>query len=166
MGHVEEAKIVELKKQRTSKTRPTGLNTIELLKAASKRFGMGAQETMRCAESLYLSGFTTYPRTESTDFSPNFDFKEVLREHRSHPEWGFFATDLLENGHHRPKKGIDAGDHPPITPVKSATAGMLGHREWTLYNYITRSFLGSISTDATYDSVAVLFEAAGENFKI
>jgi len=29
--------------------RPTGLNTIELLKAASKRFGMGAQETMRIA---------------------------------------------------------------------------------------------------------------------
>ena len=56
---------------------------------------MGAQETMRCAEYLYLNGYTTYPRTESTDFSPNFDFNEVLREQRSHPEWGDFATDLL-----------------------------------------------------------------------
>lgn len=42
MGNIEEAKVVELKKQRTSKVRPTGLNTIELMKAASKRFGMGA----------------------------------------------------------------------------------------------------------------------------
>jgi DNA topoisomerase III len=28
---------------------------------------------------------------------------------------------LLDNGHSKPKKGIDAGDHPPITPVRSAT---------------------------------------------
>lgn len=121
---------------------------------------------MRCAEHLYLEGYTTYPRTESTDFSPNFDFKEILREHRTHPEWGFFAQNLLEKGHNKPKKGIDAGDHPPITPVRSATSSMLGQREWQLYNFITRSFLGSISTDATYDSVAVMFEAAGESFKI
>ena len=99
---------------------------------------MGAQETMRCAEYLYLNGYTTYPRTESTDFSPNFDFNEVLREQRSHPECGDFATDLLERGHNRPKKGIDAGDHPPITPVRLATQMMLGHREWMIYQFITR----------------------------
>jgi len=145
-----------LKKQRTSKVRPTGLNTIELLKAASKRFGMGAQETMRIAEHLYLSGYTTYPRTESTDFSPNFDFKSILREHRSHPEWGY------ENGHNRPKKGHDAGDHPPITPVAAATRDELGDHEWKIYSFITRSFLGCISTDATYDSCAIMFESGGE----
>ncbi len=33
---------------------------------------------MKIAEQLYLRGFTTYPRTESTTFSPNFNFKEVL----------------------------------------------------------------------------------------
>ena len=109
-----------------------------------------------------MMGYTTYPRTESTDFSPNFDFKEVLKQHINHPEWGKFARDLYENGHNRPKKGHDAGDHPPITPVAAATRDELGDHEWKIYSFITRSFLGCISTDATYDSCAIMFESGGE----
>ena len=126
---------------------------------------MSAQETLRIAEHLYLSGYTTYPRTESTDFSENFDFKEILTEQKDHPEWGYFATNLLKNGHNRPKKGVDAGDHPPITPVRAATRHEFGDREWQIYSFITRSFLGCISTDATYDSCAIMFESGGEQFK-
>jgi len=89
----------------------------------SQSFGFSAQFTLHIAERLYLRGYTTYPRTESTDFSPNFDFKEILQEHSSHPDWGYFAKNLLKNGHNKPKAGLDAGDHPPITPVRSATQG-------------------------------------------
>ena len=121
---------------------------------------------MRTAENLYLGGYTTYPRTESTDFSPNFDFKEILREFSGHPEWGDFATNLLTNGHNRPRKGLDAGDHPPITPIRSATRSSFhGDREWKLYQFIALSFLGCISSDATYDSCAIMLEAGGEQFK-
>lgn len=110
-------------------------------------------------------GYTTYPRTESTDFSPNFNFKEVLQQHIKHPEWGNFARNLYENGHNRPKKGHDAGDHPPITPVAAATRDELGDHEWKIYSFITRSFLGCISKDATFDSCAIMFESGGEQFK-
>jgi DNA topoisomerase-3 len=113
-----------------------------------------------------LRGYTTYPRTESTDFSPNFDFIEIIKEHTAHPEWGKFAQNLLKNGHNRPKKGHDAGDHPPITPVRAANRGELLDHEWKVYSFIARSFLGCVSSDATYDSVAVVFDAAGEVFKL
>ena len=72
----------------------------------------------------------------------------------------------MSNGHNRPKKGHDAGDHPPITPVKAASRGELGEAEWKVYSFIARSFLGCISSDATFDSVAVVFDAAGEMFKL
>lgn len=62
---------------------------------------------------------------------------------------------LLKQGFNKPKKGVDAGDHPPITPVKSATKTQLGEREWRLYKFITRNFLGCISQDALYDQVNV-----------
>jgi len=120
MGDIQSAVVTDVKKQRTSKQRPQGINTVYLLQVASKTFGMSAQETMRIAEHLYLSGYTTYPRTESTDFSPNFNFNEVLVEHKNHPEWGDYVRKLLEEGHNKPRKGVDAGDHPPITPIKSA----------------------------------------------
>ena len=35
-----------------------------------------------------------------------------------------------------------------------------------MYSFIARSFLGCVSTDAVYDSVAVVFDAAGETFKL
>ena len=121
MGLIDSATVLDVKKQRTQKQRPQGINTVQMLKVASKSFGMSAQETMRIAEHLYLSGYTTYPRTESTDFSANFNHSEILRQHQNHPDWGDFARNLLENGHNKPKKGVDAGDHPPITPVASAS---------------------------------------------
>ena len=159
------ALVTEVKKQRTTKTRPVGVNTVYLLQVASRSFGMSAQESLRIAESLYLMGYTTYPRTESTDFSENFDFKAILNEHTDHPEWGNFARNLLKNGHNRPKKGVDAGDHPPITPVACAQYGELSEDEWKIYSFITRSFLGCISSDATYDACAVMVECGGEQFK-
>jgi len=75
---------------------------------------------MKVAESLYLSGFITYPRTESTAFSPSFNFNEVVANHINNREWGNYANKLLKEGIETPKQGIDKGDHPPITPVKSA----------------------------------------------
>jgi DNA topoisomerase-3 len=77
-----EAYVESIVESNATKPRPNGLNTVKLLKVASKSFGMSAHETMRIAESLYLRGYVTYPRTESTNYSTNFDFNEVLKEHQ------------------------------------------------------------------------------------
>ena len=53
----------DIKVTESRKTRPTPLNTVELLKLASKNLGIGPQSTMRAAEHLYLSGYLSYPRT-------------------------------------------------------------------------------------------------------
>jgi DNA topoisomerase-3 len=60
------------------KSKPNGLNTVKMLKVASKTYGMSAHDTMKTAEHLYLRGFITYPRTESTTYSGNFNFSEIL----------------------------------------------------------------------------------------
>lgn len=45
--------------------------------------------------------------------------------------------------------GVDAGDHPPITPVAAATEEDLGGGDtWRVYDYVARHFLGSISPPA------------------
>lgn len=41
--------------------------------------------------------------------------------------------------------GTDAGDHPPITPVRGASESELGGgAEFLIYDYICRHFLASI----------------------
>jgi DNA topoisomerase-3 len=88
----------EVKTFETKKTKPLPLNTIELLKLCSKNLSIGPQAAMRAAEHLYLSGFLSYPRTESTRYANSFDFNEVLTMQKNNDQWGFFAKKLLENG--------------------------------------------------------------------
>jgi len=69
----------------------------------------------------------------------------VLKQQVGSPDWGQEVSDILRLGIQRPKKGHDAGDHPPITPMKSATEAELGHDAWRLYDYITRHFIATVS---------------------
>lgn len=63
-------------------------------------------------------GYISYPRTESSRYPEHFDFNEVLRSLGS-SNWGSIAKNLLQNGINKPRAGHDAGDHPPITPLKA-----------------------------------------------
>ena len=161
-----EAEVLSVKEEHLTQVRPQGLNTVKLLKVGSQSFGCGAHETMKIAEHLYLRGFTTYPRTESTTFSNNFNFKEVLTSLREHREYGSYATSLLKDGYEKPRKGIDAGDHPPITPVRAAGPNELGGLEQKIYDYITSNFLACISQDAKYSGIRTELLIGEEKFKL
>ena len=47
----------EVKSYESKRPRPNPMNTVELLKIASKAMGIGPQAAMRAAEQLYLSGY-------------------------------------------------------------------------------------------------------------
>lgn len=80
------------------------------------------------------------------------------------PEWGSEVRTILSEGIARPKKGHDAGDHPPITPMKLATRNELDGDAWKLYDYITRHFIGSLAKDCRYLSTTATLELASETF--
>ncbi|CDP10274.1 unnamed protein product [Coffea canephora] len=145
-------------------TRPSGLNTVNLLKVASSALGFGPQLAMQLAERLYTQGFISYPRTESTAYPSSFDFKGTLEGQAHNQIWGDHAQKLLADGYSKPRSGTDAGDHPPITPMRSATEDMLGHDAWRLYQYVCQHFLGTLSADCKYRRIKIEFEAGGELF--
>lgn len=161
-----EAEVVNITESSESQNKPLGLNTVKLLKVCSSAFGLSAHAAMRVAENLYLQGFISYPRTESTAYSSNFNFKEILDAHKTHSEWGDYVSEFLENGHEKPRQGNDAGDHPPITPVKSAEKDRLGDLEWRVYQFITQNFLATISKPAKYKVLRVLFKVGREYFEL
>jgi len=57
------------------KPRPIALNTVEMLRVASSSLGLGPQHTMSVAERLYIQGYISYPRTETTHYPENFDLR-------------------------------------------------------------------------------------------
>ena len=94
--------------------------------------------------------FSSYPRTESTAYPSSFDFKSTLGMQTNNPTWGDYVQKLLDDGFHRPRSGTDAGDHPPITPMRAANEDMLGNDAWKLYQYVCQHFIGTVSPDCKY----------------
>ncbi|XP_059150612.1 DNA topoisomerase 3-beta-1-like isoform X1 [Physella acuta] len=158
------ALVLETVQKKGEKPKPLALNTVEMLRVASSGLGMGPQHTMQVAERLYTQGYISYPRTETNSYPENFDLRGTLKQQSSHPDWGNFVTELLHSGIQKPKKGHDAGDHPPITPMKSATESELDSDSWRLYDYITRHFIATISPNCTYLQTTIYFEIGSEKF--
>lgn len=57
---------------------------------------------------------------------------------------------MLHRGYQRPKKGVDVGDHPPITPVRAVELNELSGEMARLYDFIARYFIATVSRDARY----------------
>ncbi|KAB0398027.1 hypothetical protein E2I00_005584 [Balaenoptera physalus] len=159
-----EAQVEATSRKEKAKQRPLALNTVEMLRVASSSLGMGPQHAMQTAERLYTQGYISYPRTETTHYPESFDLKGPLRQQANHPYWADTVKQLLAEGINRPRKGHDAGDHPPITPMKSATEAELGGEAWRLYEYITRHFIATISHDCKYLQSTISFRIGPERF--
>ncbi|CAE6936958.1 TOP3B, partial [Symbiodinium sp. CCMP2456] len=161
------ASLIEVTSTRKRARRPVGLNTVQLLKAASTGLGMSPAQCMKVAEGLYSSGYISYPRTETTKYSDTFDLVGALREQANHPSWGKTVSYLLRQGSIRsPVSGTDkGGDHPPITPMRAAPKDEFSKgKEWRLYDYVTRHFIASLMDDAEYDEIRYIFDVSGERF--
>ncbi|KYO39494.1 DNA topoisomerase 3-beta-1 [Alligator mississippiensis] len=159
-----EAKVESVSKKEKVKQRPLALNTVEMLRVASSALGMGPQHTMQIAERLYTQGYISYPRTETTHYPENFDLKGALRQQANNPYWAETVKALLSEGINRPRKGHDAGDHPPITPMRAASEAELGGDGWRLYEYIARHFIATVSTDCKYLQTTISFSIGPEHF--
>jgi hypothetical protein len=48
------------------------------------------------------------------------------------------------------RKGHDAGDHPPITPMRPASRDELEGDSWRIYDYVVRHFLATVAPNCKY----------------
>ncbi|TGZ72207.1 hypothetical protein CRM22_002226, partial [Opisthorchis felineus] len=161
------AEVIQVTTKEKVKPRPQGLNTVEMLRVASACLGIGPHAAMAVAERLYTSGYINYPRTETTTYPSTFDLRGLVQQQAKHPQWGDVARDLLASGLTPPRKGHDAGDHPPIAPMRMATPGELGHDAARLYEFIAQHFLATVMPDCRYESTQVTLSIGdGELFTL
>lgn len=73
------AMVISVETKDKKQGRPVPLNTVGLLKACSKALGIGPHQALSVAERLYLSGYLSYPRTESTKYPNSFDIVGTLQ---------------------------------------------------------------------------------------
>jgi len=180
----EEYGVVEEAETSSVSTRaPPGLSTVDLLKLGSRLLRLSPKETMRLAEKLYLEGLISYPRTETTRYPASFDLQGTLRAQLDDPRWpDGLVAELLADEEHRGavtrrlaegNTGVDAGDHPPVTPTTvvspgSAAAYYSSGPAARVYELITRRFLASLCGPATSEtaSLRLRHEPTGELFDV
>jgi DNA topoisomerase III len=102
----ETAVVTKVSLQEKSKQRPIALNTVELLRAASAGLGISPIHAMQVAERLYTQGYISYPRTETTQYPTNFDFRSVLNQQTKSSVWGEHVRSLLGGNMEGPRKGV------------------------------------------------------------
>merc|ERR1719193_958460 len=107
----------------------------------------------------------TYPRTETNTYPANFDLRATVAAQSHHPQWGQYASELLQHGLNRAREGVDMGDHPPITPVRAGTEAQIG-QGWRLFDMVTRHFLATVSGDCKFMRTKVRFEINHEEFSV
>jgi hypothetical protein len=70
-----------------------------------------------------------------------------------------FCCSPHPQGPHPARKGVDAGDHPPLTPVGLPGYALSGD-ESRIFDLVVRHFLASLSRDARYLVTTAVFAAA------
>lgn len=160
----ETASVTSVTSKELAKQRPLALNTVELMKAASAGLGLGPHSVMHIAEKLYTQGYISYPRTETTHYHDSFNTKDVLNILSHSQEY----KELVANAkmsNQKPRKGHDAGDHPPITPLKNASrSDFVDNDSWRIYDYICRHFIASLMQDLKYKCITYQMLLGDEYF--
>lgn len=158
------ATVGTIEKKRRKSNPPAPFNTTSLMAAASS-IGIKPARTMRIAESLYMSGYTSYPRVDNTVYPSGLDLKGVLKILASVPDFRENAEALLAKDKLTPTRGKqETTDHPPIYPTGAADPDKLRPEEWKLYSLICRRFMATLSEAAELESTKVMLDVAGEEF--
>ena len=72
------------------------LTTVALQKAGASLLRMSSDRVMNVAESLYNKGFLSYPRTETDEFDPSFNLKELIQHQTQDHRWGNYAQKSIQ----------------------------------------------------------------------
>lgn len=141
---------------------PIPFNTTEFLRAASS-IGFSTANAMRIAESLYVNGFISYPRTDNMVYPESLDARGLIRA-LAEGEFKEYAQKLLA-GKLTPTRGKkETTDHPPIHPVSPAKRSELKGDEWKIYELVVRRFFATFAEPAEWETLRVEVDISGEEF--
>ncbi|MCX6372588.1 MAG: DNA topoisomerase I [Actinobacteria bacterium] len=142
---------------------PAPFNTTALMSAASSS-GASPARAMRAAESLYLDGLISYPRTDNTVYPPSLDLRGSLEALVGWQPVATTAARLAKQGKYTPTRGKKrTTDHPPIYPVGVPKKELSGDQA-KVYDLVVRRFIATLLPAAVVESQRVDIRIGQEPF--
>ena len=165
-SHVEGAStgtVTAVAKRSRKQQPPVPFNTTALQAAAAAE-GISPARTMRIAESLYMSGYISYPRVDNTVYPKSLDI-EMMKGLASGSSALAPVCKKVLAGPLSPTRGkVETTDHPPIHPTGQGDPTALDGGQLKLYNLIARRFLATLMGPATIENTKLSIDVAGEPF--
>ena len=126
---------------------PFDLTTLQT--EAYKFYGISPSNTLRVAQSLYLAGLISYPRTSSQKLPDSIDYKTILKKLANE----YNVEHLIKKSKPLEGKKTDPA-HPSIHPTGEKQ--ILSGDEEKIYNLIVRRFLSLFCEDAIIGNKKIL----------
>ncbi len=158
-----QGRVVRTERRSDKIPRPVPFDTTTFLREANHVLGLSASEALSIAESLYMKGLISYPRTDNQTYPPSLDLRKLVSNLTAVPEYKPFAEELLAQDVFRPSSGRKTEDHPPIHPV-DAPRGKLSEKERRVYDLIARRFLATLMAPGTLERRKVHININGVPF--
>ena len=142
---------------------PAPFNTTALMSAASG-VGVSPARAMRAAESLYLDGLISYPRTDNTVYPPSLDLHGSVRALAGWAPVAATAARLAGREKFTPTRGKRrTTDHPPVYPVAAPKRELSGDQA-KVYDLVARRFLATLLPAATVEGQRLDVRIGSEPF--
>ncbi|MDE6027382.1 MAG: DNA topoisomerase III, partial [Muribaculaceae bacterium] len=133
----------------------------------NRKFGMGAEQTLRTIQQLYEKKLTTYPRVDTTYLTDDVypKCKNILNSLTSYSD---LLQPLRGTRLKKSKKVFDNSkvtDHHAIIPTGQPLPQGLSREEWNVFNTIALRFISVFYPDCFFEQTTVKARAGKTDFK-
>jgi len=155
--------VAAIKRSQHKKPAPPPFDLTTLQTEAHRHFRMTPKEALSHAQSLYLAGLISYPRTSSQKLDPKIGFVKILKNLSKQKPYEKLCSELLKGKliPHNGKKTDPA--HPAIYPT-GHVPGSLKDREKKVYDLVVHRFMATFGPDALRETMDVKFDVKKEIF--
>ncbi|MFN6992555.1 MAG: DNA topoisomerase I, partial [Fervidobacterium sp.] len=145
---------------------PTPFDTTTLQTESYRCFGYSPAQTLSIAESLYIQGYISYPRTSSQQLPEKIGLKNILQSLSKLSLFKKDASCLLAKKELKPMQGKKTDPaHPAIYPTsQTPDLGKLTSQQKRLYELIVRRFLAVFGDPSIRESTKVILDVASNIF--
>ncbi|MDE7466296.1 MAG: DNA topoisomerase 3 [Muribaculaceae bacterium] len=133
----------------------------------NKRYGMGAEQTLRTIQSLYEKKLTTYPRVDTTYLTDDV-YPKCGKILNSLNQYTALLTPLRGSKLRKSKKVFDNSkvtDHHAIIPTGQPLPQGLSRDELNVFHTIALRFIAAFYPDCSFEQTTVKGRAGKHNFK-
>ncbi len=152
-----------LNTEKTSSNLPPNppFNLTALQTEAYRLYGITPSRTLQIAQSLYLGGLISYPRTSSQKLPVSIEYREILKRLSRK----YNAEKLITRS--KPVEGQKSDPaHPSIYPTGENYETELSGEEARIYDLIVRRFISLFCDDAIIDKKVIKGEVDGLKFAL